>query len=150
MPTIECGFPTSGIPGLSPADTLVRIGPTIWVTIGSHPGTSVAPTGSLTQQVPALIDTGTSLNCIDDLLAQQLQLQVVDQWTTSGISGPAKLDVYLAQITISSLNINQFGRFAGVHLQAGRLPHRALLGRSLLAGCNLVYDGKTGSVKLSR
>jgi predicted aspartyl protease len=129
---------------------LTRIGPTVWVIIGSYPGTSAAPTASLIQQVPALIDTGATLSCIDDMLAQELQLQIVDQWITSGVSGSVKLDVYLAQITIPSLNVNQFGRFAGVHLQVGGQAHRALIGRSFLAGCTLVYDGKRGSVLLAR
>jgi hypothetical protein len=84
------------------------------------------------------------------MLAQELQLQIVDQWITSGVSGSVKLDVYLAQITIPSLNVNQFGRFAGVHLQVGGQAHRALIGRSFLAGCTLVYDGKRGSVLLAR
>jgi hypothetical protein len=43
-----------------------------------------------------------------------------------------------------------FGRFAGVHLQVGGQAHRALIGRSFLAGCTLVYDGKRGSVLLAR
>ena len=151
MPTVECGFPTGGIPGLSPAAVLTRIGPTVSVIIGSYPPSSgVAPTASQIQQVPALIDTGATLSCIDDMLAKQLQLQVVDQWITSGASGPVKLDVYLGQITIPSLNLTQFGRFAGVHLQMGGQAHRALIGRSLLAGCTLAYNGKTGSVLLTR
>ncbi len=145
MPTVECGFPNV----TNPSAALTRIGPTISVIIGSYPGTGVA-TASLIQQVPALIDTGATLSCIDDSLAQQLQLQVVDQWITSGASGAAKLDVYLAQITIPSLNVNHFGRFAEVHLQAGGQAHRALIGRSFLADCTLVYNGKTGSVTLSR
>jgi hypothetical protein len=151
VPTVECGFLNTGNSGLSPSATLARIGPTIWVTIEAYPSPNPAPTGSgIIQHLPALIDTGASLSCIDDLLAQQLNLQVVDQWTTSGISGAAKLDVYLAQITIPSLAVRQSGRFAGVHLQAGGQAHRALIGRSLLAGCTLVYDGKSGSVQLSR
>lgn len=63
-------------------------------------------------------------------------------------SGQARL--YLAQITIPSLNVNEFGRFAGVHLQVGGQTHRALIGRSFLASCTLTYNGKTGSVTLAR
>jgi len=149
VPTVECGFPSATITGLSPADTLARIGPTILVRINSYPGPGIAPAGSAAQQIPALIDTGASLNCLDEILAQQLQLQVVDQLTAGGIAGPAKLNVYLAQITVPALNLNQFARFAGVHLQAAGQAHRALLGRPFLSGCSMLYDGKTGSVQLT-
>lgn len=149
MPTVECGF-LNGTAGLTPSELLARIGPTLWITIGTYPGAAVAQPASVIQPVPALIDTGASQSCIDDLLAKQLQLQVVDQWITSGVSGSVTLDVYLAQITIPSLNLNQFGRFAGVHLQAGGQTHRALIGRRFLADCTLVYDGKSGSVTLTR
>jgi hypothetical protein len=47
------------------------------------------------------------------------------------------------------LNITQYGRFTGVHLQTGGQAHRAILGRTLLKECTLVYDGRTGSVKIT-
>jgi hypothetical protein len=80
----------------------------------------------------------------------QSQLPIVDRVDVSGIGGSLTLNVYFARIRISTLGIDQFGRFTGVHLQAGGQPHLALLGRELLKVCHMEYDGPTGSVVISR
>jgi len=140
LPDIECGFAT--------ATQLLLHGPTIWVNIRPFPG---QPGTATTQRVPALIDTGASASCIDDALARQLQLTVIDQAYLSGSAGRHLVNVYLAQIDLPApLNETHSGRFTGVHLQAGGQNHRALLGRTLLKYFSLIYDGRTGSVKLKR
>jgi len=164
MAIVECGFPSGltvpGQPNLSGKEALAFHGPTILVDIGFDPaifGTLLPPIPGATGtplsipsvQVPALIDTGAAESCIDEQLAQQLQLPLIDTTTRSGISGSVTLNMYLAHITIPAL-VTEFGQFTGVHLQAGGQYHRALLGRKVLDDMLLVYDGLTGQVRLAR
>ncbi len=145
---------------LNAADALAWFGPTILVDIGFDPALfgdglpadagAVAPLFSIPAvQVPALLDTGATESCIDEQLAQQLQLPLIDKSDSAGISGVVTLNIYLAHISIPNLG-TQYGRFTGVHLEAGGQPHRALIGRSLFKDALLVYDGRSGSVKLAR
>jgi predicted aspartyl protease len=156
VPIVECGFPTATP---SPADSLALLGPTVFVDVGFDPAlfgqalpapaTSTPPLVAIPAvQVPALIDTGAQQSCIDEVLAQQQHLPLIDQQTLSGVSGATIFNVYLAHIVIPGL-VTQFGRFTGVHLQTGGQVHRVLIGRTLLKGTLMVYDGRSGSVKLA-
>jgi gag-polyprotein putative aspartyl protease len=102
------------------------------------------------QNVPALIDTGAGESCIDEGLAQQLQLPLVNQAHTAGVHGAGLLNQYLAYIAIPQLGTTQVGIFTGAALAAGGQFHKALIGRTLLRDALLVYDGRSGSVKLAR
>lgn len=168
MPIANCGFPlATPVPGTDPPqfisgrDALVMKGPTTGVEIGFNPdffhsdpaaqqqhfATALAqPAAKL---VEALIDTGASDSCIDEELAQQLQLPLIDQEDGSGIGGKETFNVYLGHIRIVALGIIQYGRFMGVKLRAGNQPHQALLGRTLFQGMILFYDGRDGSVRLA-
>jgi predicted aspartyl protease len=99
--------------------------------------------------IQALVDTGAMQSCIDNILATQVGLPIADRCTISGINGRQKVNMYLAQVRVPSLAITIYGLFAGVHLQAGGQPHRALLGRTFLQNFTMVYEGKTGMVTLS-
>ena len=99
--------------------------------------------------VPALIDTGATENCIDSSVAAQLGLVQVDTEAVSGIAGLAQLPVYVARIDIPALQISIPGRFRGVHLAAGGQPYGALLGRSFLRHYVMLYEGRTGRVTIS-
>ena len=164
MAIVECGFPLGlAVPGQPPLEAKAALstrGSTVLVDIGfdpaffgdvlpSEPGGRPGPTLVPSVQVPALIDTGASESCIDEQLAQQLQLPLIDAALTSGIGGSVTLNIYLAHISIPGL-VTEYGRFTGVHLQAGGQFHRALLGRKLLDDVLLVYDGHTGLVRLAR
>lgn len=123
--------------------------PAIFVGAGPPPAgfQAVAPA----QNILALIDTGAMESCIDEQLAQQLQLPLVDQVQVAGVGGHITLNVYLAHISLPALGgFTQYGRFSGVHLAAGGQPHQALIGRTLLRDSILIYDGKSGSVKLAK
>lgn len=153
MAETNCGFITT--PDASAADLLTVWGLTVWgptllVNIGFDslwvPG-NTHPIPGITN-VNALVDTGAGESCIDDLLATQLNLPIIDQKPMSGIGGAQMANIYLAQIHIPALNFNIYGAFAGVHLQAGGQPHMALIGRTFLNGFIMEYDGKTGSVIL--
>jgi predicted aspartyl protease len=168
MPITSCGFPVRVlVPNSNPPqfisgrDLLVAKGPTTSVEIGFNPdlfhadpavvqqAMAAAHAQPQQQLIEALIDTGATESCIDEDLAQQLQLPLVDHQEGSGIGGKEKFNVYLGHIRIASLGFIQYGRFMGVKLKAGNQPHQALLGRSFLQGMILVYDGPTGSVRLS-
>lgn len=149
MPSVECGFidPT----GSSGPESLVRLGPTLTVQIGFDPefapGThpSLPPT-----EFHALVDTGAIESCIDSTVARSLELPVVDRQTLAGAHGAGEVNVHLAQIHVPALAWTTYGTFAAVHLHAGGQPHSALMGRTFLRFCTMVYQGSTGSVTLSR
>src|SRR5262249_6480377 len=99
--------------------------------------------------VPALIDTGAHQSMIDEALALQLQLPLINQEHFAGVGGPGVANVYLALVQIPSLGKVQFGAFMGAQLRAGGQVHQALLGRTFLQGMILVYDGAMGSVRIA-
>ena len=146
MATVNCGFNNS--PNL-----LVSEGPTIPVEVGFdihfHPSRGVNPDLG-PHLFHALVDTGAYDSSIDSALADELNLPIVDTGTIAGAGGPATVDLYLAQIYIPGLNWIIYGRFAGVHLSEGGQTHRVLLGRTFLRNYTMSYDGRTGSVTLSR
>jgi len=150
MAEAYCGFnSTPGSPGV---DLLVAYGPTLLVDIGfdatwSEANSLNAPNPSITQ-VAALVDTGATECCIDDLLAVQLNLPIIDKIPVSGSNGQHEANVYLAQIHIPSLGFTVYGAIAGLHLAAGGQPHKALIGRTFLSRFTMIYEGKTGTVIL--
>ena len=151
MAETECGFPNIG--GVSGRDLLVALGPTLIVNIGFDPNYNPqAPSGPHTLGVTglhALVDTGATESCIDNLLAAQLNLSIVDRRQISGVHGSKEANMYLAQVYVPSLNFTIYGAFAGVDLQAGGQVHSALIGRTFLQRIKMVYDGPTGSVTLA-
>lgn len=149
MRSIQAGF-KSGIAGESRADLLVRIGPTIQVDIGLK---SRSPAGSppdlAGKKIKALIDTGAGGDCIDDDLAQRLNLPVMDEGEISGVGGRHHAFIYTARLYIPQLDKLLFQPFTGVKLHEGEQWHRVILGRSFLRGYRLIYEGVTGQVEIS-
>lgn len=137
---------------IPPAHALQQRGPVIQVTVGLEQNMSKA----LIQQgkaVPqpkngyALIDTGASVTCIDEQIANDLALPVVDigKMTSASHEGhPCNL--YPAQITIPPLLTFQAPRAMGAKLAIQGLI--AIIGRDVLQGCVLIYNGGTGQITL--
>jgi predicted aspartyl protease len=150
MPIIECGFPSDDAGDA--ADKLVSIGPTLFVDIGYDgafdPNAGGVPAPQA-QQIPALVDTGATESCIDDELAKELNLPLIDRQEIGGVGGKHIVNMYLAQIHTPSLAFTHYGRFAGVLLNEGGQSHRALIGRSFLQRFILIYDGMRGQVSLA-
>jgi len=149
MVQTKCGFDDS--PGAPGSQLLVNFGPTLFVDIGFDPTWKAyigIPVSGI-QKVEALVDTGASECCIDNLLASQISLPIVDRRTISGIHGSQTANVYLAQVYIPSLNFTMHGAFSGVDLQAGGQRHSALIGRTMLNHFTMIYEGRTGTVTLS-
>jgi predicted aspartyl protease len=134
---VEVGFEASMYDqGANPAAVALSL-----ASGGAHSG--------ILMTVPALIDTGAVESCIDEDLANELGLPLVDRQTCSGVGGEHELNIYLGHIRIPSLGQINWGRFTGARLASGRQPHRALIGRTQLAGMILIYDGRTGAVTLT-
>ena len=148
MLSINCGFddPKQG-PSL-----LISEGPVLGVQIGFDPqydATRNAPPNLCrSESLAALVDTGAEASCIDQELARQLRLPLVDEWPVSGVHESRRVDVHLAQIHVPLLKFTIYGRFAAVHLV--EMGYKALLGRTFLQHFTMTYDGTTGSVRIER
>jgi predicted aspartyl protease len=150
MLEVKCGFDDHP-GGLLGVDALITYGPTLYVNIGFDsnwiPNDGKIPNPGA-NKIEALVDTGATISCIDDQLAQDLKLPVIDKRSMGGVGGEHVATIYLAQIFVIALNKTIYGDFAGVHLKAGGQVHQALLGRTFLRYYTMTYDGKTGTVVL--
>ena len=147
MPLADAGF-TDKDSGRPDSGLLLTYGPTLRVTVSQFH--QVTETGNtVSQVVAALVDTGASESCIDNELAEELGLPVIDKMDMSGVSGMQKHNVYLASVHIPELEFAQYGRFAGVDLRDGGQVHQALLGRTFLQNVILIYDGLRAQVTLA-
>lgn len=153
MPLVEVGFPSGDGKDMSPANTLTFYGPTIWVDIGIDATFDYAKQDGVPKsqaaQLPALIDTGALQSCIDENLAREISLPLIDKQVVAGVNGATEMNVYFAHIYFPAFGFSQWGRFAGVRLSDGGQSHKALIGRTVLENMLMVYDGRTGSVTLA-
>ena len=147
MPITSCGFRDT--PDASGDQLLVQYGPTVPVLVGFDPlfraGTGMAPTLP-SGRIPAVVDTGATISCIDTGRVETLNLPFVGMRDFGGIAGSSRRSMHLAQVTIPDLGLYIYGEFAAVDLIAGGQPHEVLLGRSFLRGFRMIYDGRTGEV----
>lgn len=145
----QAGF-RSGKAGATPADLLVRLGPTLKVDIGLK---SLAPPGETPilalRDIKALIDTGAGGDCIDDELARSLNLPITDEGEISGVGGRHRAFIYTARVYVPALDRLVFQPFTGVKLREGEQWHQVILGRSFLRAHRLTYDGATGQVEIT-
>lgn len=132
MASIECGHQSR--------DELLREGPTLEVVINNR-----SATNPINKHLPALLDTGSEWNLIEDTLASAaLHLKHIDyQWVQTA-NGPARARVYMGQLTIPNLTYSKLQRFVGPDLGADRI----VLGREGLADFLLTYSGRLGRVTL--
>lgn len=129
----------------------MTFGPTLFVDIGLdlnyQPRSRRVPSPSI-QHIHALVDTGSAQTCIDNVLAAQLGLPILDKWPISGVHGKHLSNIYIAQIHVPALKFTIHGQFAGVDLAAGGQIHKVLIGRTFLQHFTMVYEGITGAVAL--
>lgn len=147
MPLTEAGFKDPD--GRPHVPTLIQTGPTLQVVVLPAAAETALNLSDQMSVWPALIDTGASESCIDNELAKSLGLTQIDVITIAGVGGPQDHPVYLCSILIPSLNLAQYGRFAGVNLALGGQTHKVLLGRTFLNGTIMIYDGIRGQVTLA-
>jgi len=97
----------------------------------------------------ALLDSGASTTCVDESVAQKLQLPVTDVVTIASASHTSsKQNVYPARIELVGLSvaINALDAIGGPLIEQGII---ALIGRDVLQHCTLFYNGMTGSISLA-
>jgi predicted aspartyl protease len=97
----------------------------------------------------ALIDSGASGTCVDEDVAAQLGLPVIDVIrVASATDDSAERNVYSLQFTIVGLGVTMHAsRATGAPLAVQGI--QLLVGRDLLQHCIFVYNGLTGSYTLS-
>lgn len=97
----------------------------------------------------ALIDTGASMSCIDNNVAQQLNLPVINVANMASAShSSTQANIYPVKFEILGWGITlDSNQTMGAALQVQGLI--ALLGRDLLQHCILIYNGNTGTISLS-
>ena len=148
MSSTQAGF-KSGTAGATPADLLLRLGPTVLVDIGLKSRSAAGEPPDLPEKrIRALIDTGAGGDCIDTELAQALGLPITDEGEISGVGGKHHAFIYTARLWVPSLQRMLFQPFTGVKLREGEQWHRVILGRSFLRPYKLIYDGPAGQVEI--
>ena len=137
---------------LPPAIALQLRGPVVQVTvtIEQNAGKALLSQGKTLPQPKsglALIDTGASNTCIDDQVAQELGLPVIDVASMQSASHEKQLcNVYPVQINTPVVTLNS-PRTVGANLAHQGLL--VLIGRDVLQRCNLFYNGPLGQFTLS-
>lgn len=133
---------------------LAQVGPLVQVVVSM--GRAYAKQLTIAgQMVPppiggnALIDTGASSTCIDDDVAQQLQLPAIDAIPIMSASHASTMqNVYPAHIEFSGSGIQiEAPRVIGAALKGQSII--ALIGRDVLQHAVLVYNGTMGTFSLS-
>jgi predicted aspartyl protease len=139
---------------IPPPHMLVREGPLIQVNIG--------PASDLADQWrndgrevpepitgPALIDTGATSTCVDDGVARDLGLPVVDVAKMASASEETEQNVYPIEVDVvaSDLKINS-PKSIGANLRDNQ-DIIALIGRDVLRHTTFHYNGVTGDFTLS-
>lgn len=133
---------------LSPRVVLRRYGPTIPIRVGPAvvPG---KPVGAEAHDkiVYALIDTGATNSCIDNDLAAELKLRIIDCAEVGGVAGRGLHDVFMGKLIVDALGTAFNGRLIGVKLGA---EQPIIVGRDFLSNTLMIYDGGSGTVTLAR
>jgi len=149
--TKQTGTEGKSVP-LSPALALRQRGPVVQVsvTIEQSAGRAWANRGKAPPQHRiglALIDTGASNTCIDDALARELGLPVVDVGSLSSAThAEQQCNVYPVEITLPTVVLNS-PRTLGASLAPQGLI--ALIGRDVLQNCLFFYNGPVEQITLS-
>lgn len=143
----------ASLTGRAAAQHLQAIGPTMPVRVG------LGTTDELMRlhfyedcyrDVEALVDTGASMSCIDQKLAEELQMPCVGEHPVSGVGGTERFPEYPVAIRSSDLRVSFLGKLCGVKLTEGMQRHQVILGRDFLMLLRMVYDGLNGVVVLQR
>lgn len=94
----------------------------------------------------ALLDTGANISCINDQLAVDLGLQLIDRRPIDGVGGTNLHNVYMGVLFVPSLQFQKYGELYSVDIRA----HKMILGRDFLKEVILLYDGREGKITVCR
>jgi predicted aspartyl protease len=135
---------------LSPALALRQRGPVVQVSVTIEQNAGRAFSDHVWPQPRtglALIDTGASNTCIDEALARELGLPVVDVGRLSSAThAEQQCNVYPVEIALPTVVLSS-PRTLGASLAPQGLI--ALIGRDVLQSCLFFYNGPVGQITLS-
>jgi len=137
---------------LPPQVGLLRQGPVIPVTVRleANMAKPILAQGQAIMGQPgvALIDTGASISAIDEQIAKDLRIPVVDRGRMSSASRESTpCNLYPVEFTIGNTIVVQVPRAMGAVIrQKGFI---AIIGRDILQSCTLIYNGPLGTVTLA-
>lgn len=97
----------------------------------------------------ALLDSGASTTCIDESVANKLQLPVTDVITVASAShASTEQSVHPARIEMVGLSVafNALDAIGAPLIEQGII---ALIGRDVLQHCTFFYNGMSGSISLA-
>lgn len=147
MPIVNAGFVDQH--EKPDAQKLKAQGPTLKVKVKHYSVDASTPARDEEIVADALVDTGAQLSCIDNILAADLKLTIIDRRLISGANGSAEHPVYMCELNIPSLGLTHCGDFCGVDLKEGGQQCGVLLGRDFLSQNIMIYNGITGIVAIS-
>jgi predicted aspartyl protease len=99
------------------------------------------------KQVSPFIDTGASNTCVDDQVAQELGLPVIDVgYMQSASHEKHQCNIYPVQIITPVVTLNSPRTMGAALASQGLL---ILIGRDVLQSCTLFYNGSVGQFTLS-
>lgn len=138
--------PATGAP--KPEDLLLR-GPALAVEVALPETLAAALT---TRSIPlpasqpgsALIDTGASVTAVDMEILQRLNLTPVGSGAVITPSGTETQGVYVVRLTFPGTPIPPLDPMPVLGSQLQGFSHIVLLGRDLLRGALMIYDGAHG------
>jgi hypothetical protein len=139
--TITCEFGS---------DLLFQDGPIIRVRVGWDPNFKPNETGAPkipTDGYRAILDTGASYSSIDGALATRLNLPIVGRGNIDGTGGSHNTPIHMATVYVPQFGFTHYGQFHAVNLTRGR---HVLLGRKFLQHFTMTYEGRTGTITLSK
>jgi hypothetical protein len=102
----------------------------------------------------ALIDTGASITAIDETVLKQLSILPIDSIPSQTPHGAGRSFVYPTKVSLPSINVKDFSiaRVIGCNLKWKTADEKEiimLLGRDMLGGSVLIYNGKSASITLA-
>ena len=143
VPLVRAGYPGAE-KGHEPF-ALTRYGANVEVSVSPLVPDGKLPLEAVTR---VLIDTGAEESCIDVELARRLRMPVVDTVAIVWGGGTCEHDVYAGNVVVHDLQLGVQGRFVGTDFIPGDIPQEVILGRTLLEGTIMIYDGLKGEVTL--
>lgn len=139
---------------MNPGVALALRGPILQVSIGLEETIAsqlVQQSKAIPQPISglALIDTGASVTCVDDSIAQKLGLPVIDRANMASASHDAtQVNVYPALIEFVGFKIKiNAQRVMGASLANQGVA--VLIGRDVLQRFTLFYNGITGEITMA-
>lgn len=96
----------------------------------------------------ALVDTGATHTCVDEVAASRAGLSVVDWATiTSASHSGHRVPVFTCEIEVAGLGRNRVPRAMGANLEKQGLL--AIIGRDALGSTVFIYNGPSGSFSIA-